>query len=143
TRLKPELAAARLATGLQHEQAEMREYATRAATQLADTAALIGRLGDASANVRALAIDGLRRNGGHAHDAHYVAALADGAPRVVRPAARALAGSPHPELQERTLTAFEFWVGRQNATERDVRHALLRAAGRDTIDDRPPAPRVE
>lgn len=143
TRLQPDRAAARLASAIEHEQAEMREYATRAASQLGDSTALIGALDDASANVRALALDGLRRNGGHLHDDRYFHALDDGAPQVVRSAALALAGSPHPELQERTLTAFEFWVGRQNATERDVRHALLKAAGRDTSDDRPPAPRVE
>ncbi len=142
-RLRPAPVSAQLPPLLVHAQPEMRAYAVRAATQIGDTAALARAVGDLNANVRSLAIDGLRRNGGHIHDARYLDALRDSMAQVVRSAAIALAGSPRADAKARTLATFETWVQRGSATERDVRHALLTAAGRDTSEDRPHAPSVD
>jgi cyclophilin family peptidyl-prolyl cis-trans isomerase len=51
----------------------------------------------------------------------------------------ALVGSPDSTARGRAAAAFERWVARANASERDVRVALLQAAGRPATDDRPPA----
>jgi cyclophilin family peptidyl-prolyl cis-trans isomerase len=51
----------------------------------------------------------------------------------------ALAGSPRADARRAASAAFERWAERRNASERDVRIALLAAAGRPASDDRPPA----
>jgi cyclophilin family peptidyl-prolyl cis-trans isomerase len=61
----------------------------------------------------------------------------------VRVAAVALKGSPRPDVAAAATATFERWVARANASERDVRVALLEAAGRPASDDRPPPIRVE
>jgi cyclophilin family peptidyl-prolyl cis-trans isomerase len=54
-------------------------------------------------------------------------------------AAVALAGSSDPDVPHQALVAFERFAARQVASERDVRVALLAAAGRPPTDDRAPA----
>jgi cyclophilin family peptidyl-prolyl cis-trans isomerase len=62
------------------------------------------------------------------------------APQVVRAAALALVGSPDQQTREHANAVFARWVKRANASERDVRIALLQAAGRPASDDKPPPP---
>jgi cyclophilin family peptidyl-prolyl cis-trans isomerase len=139
-RLRPGEARARLPRQLSHAQWQVRTYAARAALALADTAALRTLAHDRHANVREAAIEGLATLVPGDADA-FVAALVDSAPQVVRAAAVALKGGTQPHVARAANAAFERWVARGSATARDVRVALLAAAGRPASDDRPPAPR--
>jgi cyclophilin family peptidyl-prolyl cis-trans isomerase len=121
----------------------VRLYAVRAAGLLSDTARLVALARDADENVQEAAIDSLARLTGHAHDDLFVGALAGRGAPAVRAAAIALKGSPNAEARIAANTTFERWVARRNASERDVRVALLEAAGRPASDDRPPALRTE
>jgi cyclophilin family peptidyl-prolyl cis-trans isomerase len=140
-RLRPGEARPRAATLARHRQWQIRMYAARAAAVMADTGLLRALARDADDNVKEAAIDALSKLTGHADDAIYLAALnASGAP-AVRAAAIALkgsAGSARPDAARAASAAFERWAARGNASERDVRVALLEAAGRPASDDRPP-----
>jgi cyclophilin family peptidyl-prolyl cis-trans isomerase len=120
-----------------HASPWLRAYVLRAAVQLADTGRVRQFAGDADANVRSEAVEALQRLTGHADDALYAALVADDtAPQVVRVAANALAGTPHRALAERAGAAYDDrWSTRPIDSERDVRQALLRAAGRDTATE--------
>ncbi len=89
------------------------------------------------------AIDALSKLAGHGADDVYMAALNGEHPQAVRAAAIALKGSPAPGMAAAANAAFTRWVNRANDSERDVRVALLEAAGRPAGDDRPPAHRVD
>jgi cyclophilin family peptidyl-prolyl cis-trans isomerase len=142
-RIAPAEARRRISTLASHRDWHVRLYAARAAAVLKDTARLRALARDADDNVKEAAIDSLSSLTGHADDAIYLAALdARGAP-AVRAAARALKGSPRAGVRERANAVFQRWVERANASERDVREALLEAAGRPASDDRPPPPVVE
>ena len=131
--------AARMST---HQQWQVRLYAARAAAVLADTNRLRALARDRNDDVKEAAIDALSKLTGHADDDVYVAALAGDGPQAVRAAAIALKGSPRADVATLANAAFDRWVQRGNASERDARVALLEAAGRPVSDDRPPAPRV-
>jgi cyclophilin family peptidyl-prolyl cis-trans isomerase len=142
-RIAPEQARTRLGTLATHPHERVRLYAARAAAVLADSARLRTLARDADANVREAAIDGLSKLLGHGADDVYLAALHGDDPQAVRAAAVALKGSPAPGARAAANAAFERWVRRANQSERDVRVALLEAAGRAERDDRPPAPRFD
>lgn len=135
-RVQPQRARARVTTFARHAQPEVREYAVRAAVVLSDTALVLTLARDAHPNVQASAIDALRALTGHAHDSLYIRALDRGAPQVVRSAALALAGSAQPQIRAIADSTYARWLNYGNASFRDVRHALLRVAGRDTSEDR-------
>ena len=138
-RLRPDAARTRLGALADHDQWQARLYAARAAVVLADTSRLRTFARDVNDNVKEAAITALAGLTGHADDDLYLAALqADGA-QAVRAAALALAGSRRADVRSAANAAFERWVARANASERDVRVALLAAAGRPATDDRPPA----
>jgi cyclophilin family peptidyl-prolyl cis-trans isomerase len=139
SRLQPADARSRLAELARHPVSHLRRYAAAAAALLTDTATLQGLIRDRDPNVREAAIEGLSTLTGHGHDELYMAALAAPEAQVVRVAALALAGSPRVEARTAASAAFERWAARENASERDVRVALLAAAGRDTSEDRRPA----
>ena len=142
-RVRPDEARPRVRRLAAHQQWQMRAYSARAAAVLADTLTLRTLAADANDNVKEIAIESLAKLTGHADDALYLAALgADGA-QAVRAAAIALKGSPRSDVALAANAAFARWVGRANASERDVRIALLEAAGRPATDDRPPPFRVE
>ncbi|HEX8394934.1 MAG TPA: peptidylprolyl isomerase [Longimicrobium sp.] len=141
-RIAPEQARARMAPLAAHPDWHVRLYAARAATLLADTARLRTLAHDPDGNVQEAAIDALFKLVGHGADEVYLAALAGTQAQAVRAAAAALKGSPAPAVRGAANAAFERWVRRANASERDVRVALLEAAGRPASDDRPPAPRL-
>jgi len=145
--LRPMETRARVQQFLADPRWEMRLYAARAAAKLVDA----GRLASDSAmleefardpddNVAEFAITALAARTGHLHDDLYIEALETGGPPRVIAAAHALKGSVHPDAKARLAIAFDQWTAHGNASERDVRVALLDAAGRPPSDDRPPAP---
>jgi cyclophilin family peptidyl-prolyl cis-trans isomerase len=137
-KLRPEEARDRLPKLASHRQWQVRMYAARAARVLNDTARLRALAADRDDNVKEAAIEGLRRLGGHAFDDVYLAALKAPTAPAVRAAAIALKGSPRADVVAAANAGFEKWVKRANASERDVRLALLDAAGRPASEDRPP-----
>ncbi len=140
SRLEPIEASQRLERFAAHSDVHLRLYAARAGANLADTATLRLLARDPDPNVREASIGALSKLAGHAEDALYIEALDAGAPQVVRAAALALAGSPRAGAQRAADAAFERWAERSSASERDVRIALLAAAGRPDSDDRPQPP---
>jgi cyclophilin family peptidyl-prolyl cis-trans isomerase len=142
-RARPAEARPRVHKLAAHREWPLRIYAARAAAVLSDTATLRTLARDANDNVKEVAIESLAKLTGHADDEIFLAALrADGA-QAVRAAAIALKGSPRADVATAANATFEQWVLRGNASERDVRIALLDAAGRPASDDRPPRVRVE
>jgi len=93
---------------------------------------------DANPNVAEAAIEALSMLTKHADDDLYLTALQRSEAQAVRVAALALAGSPRAEARAAASAAFDRWVSRANASERDVRLALLAASDRPESDDRPP-----
>lgn len=138
-RVRPDEARPRARRLGSHAQWQVRMYAARAGAVLADTSLLRGLARDRDDNVREAAIDALSKLTGHADDSLYLAALAANGPQVVRVAAIALKGSPRPDVSGIANAAFERWLRRGNASERDARVALLEAAGRPAADDRLPS----
>jgi cyclophilin family peptidyl-prolyl cis-trans isomerase len=126
----------RLAT---HAQWQLRQRAARAAAITQDTALLLVLVRDRDANVVEAAVEGLAALTGHASDSVYMRLIRQRDAQVVRVAAVALAGSSDPDVPHQALVAFERFAARQVASERDVRVALLAAAGRPPTDDRAPA----
>jgi cyclophilin family peptidyl-prolyl cis-trans isomerase len=140
SRLEPTLAGKRITTFAGHRNPHLRLYAARAASVMGDAMTLFELGHDRDPNVREAVIEALSHLTGHADDSLYIAALDADAPQVVRAAALALVGSPDSRARERANTVFMRWVKRANASERDVRIALLQAAGRPASDDQPPPP---
>lgn len=137
-RVAPELAAPRVTRLRVHPQWQVRQYSARAATTLKDRATLRTLATDTDANVAEAAIEGLATVAGHAEDAIYLRALTRTEAQTVREAALALKGTADPAARTAALAAFERFADRRNASEHDVRVALLEAAGRTAADDRPP-----
>lgn len=142
-RVKPEEAQARVARLASHAQWQVRMYAARGAAVLFDSTTLRVLARDPNDNVKEAAIDALAKLTRHADDDLYLAALRGSGAQAVRAAALALKGSPRDSARVVATVAFERWVARRNASERDARVALLEAAGRPASDDRPPPVRVE
>ena len=138
-RLRPADARSRLGALAGHAQWQVRLYAARAAAILADTARLRTLAVDANDNVKEAAIGALADLTGHADDDIYITALRSDGAQAVRAAALALEGSPRADAHTAANAAFLRWIGGANASERDVRVALLAAAGRPETDDRAPA----
>lgn len=136
-RLTPDDARARVRRLATHSSAPLRAYVVRAATQLADTAQLRRFVRDADANVRAEAVQALSRLTGRANDALYASLVAtDTFPQVVRAAAVALAGTSRTDLQRVAEEAYDQrWTQHLVDSERDVRQALLTAAGRNPAEE--------
>jgi cyclophilin family peptidyl-prolyl cis-trans isomerase len=132
--------ASRLAT---HRQWQVRAHAARAAALVSDTATLRTLARDSNDNVKEVAIESLAKLTGHADDAIFLDALRANGAQAVRAAAVALKGSPRPDVAAAVNATFERWVARANSSERDVRVALLDAAGRPATDDRPPPVRID
>lgn len=138
-RLRPAEARMRVRRLATHRQWQARAYAARAAAMLSDTSVLRTLARDSNDNVKEAAIEALSKltGGGHADDDIYVAALAANGAQAVRAAALALKGSPRPDVAAILGAAYDRWVARGSASERDARVALLEAAGRPVTDDRP------
>lgn len=137
-RLRTPDALAQMRRAALHRDWHLRFYAVRAARELSDTSALRQAVRDPHPNVREAAIEGLGALTEHAHDSLYIAALSAEEPQVVRAAAIALVGTTNSSAKAAAEAAFTRWVARANASERDVRRALLAVVGRPAIDDQPP-----
>ena len=142
-RMRPADARTRISGLARHRQWQLRMYAARAAALASDTATLRMLARDRDGNVREAAITGLSKVTGHADDALYLAALTGRDAPAVRASAVALKGSPRPDVRAAASAAFERWAANANASQRDVRLALLDAAGRPASDDRPPPSTAE
>jgi cyclophilin family peptidyl-prolyl cis-trans isomerase len=141
-RVHPAEARTRVPTLARHRQWQVRMYAARAAAVVADTATLRSLARDENDNVKEAAIDALAKLTPDDRGT-FIAALASRGAQAVRAAAIALKGTSDPLAIEAARATFERWVARANQSERDVRVALLEAAGRPARDDRPPASRYE
>lgn len=136
-RVEPRTARALLPRVERHRAWPLRRAAARAAQVLADTTTLRRLAADRDGNVQESAVEALAAVAGHAADEAYLRALDSRHPQAVRAAAAALAGSPHPDAARAAGRAYARWSARAIDSERDVRAALLIAAGRDTTTDRP------
>ncbi|HEU4801177.1 MAG TPA: exo-beta-N-acetylmuramidase NamZ domain-containing protein [Gemmatimonadales bacterium] len=142
-RLRPDIAERRVSRLARHDQWQVRMYAARAAAILPDLATLRMLARDRNDNVKEAALLALPGLTGHVDDPIYRSALHGSGAQAVRAAALALGGTPSVEAREAASATFERWVARGSASERDVRLALLEAAGRPVSDDRPPAVKAE
>ena len=142
-RLRPDIARSRVSRLARHEQWQVRMYAARAAAILPDLATLRMLARDRNDNVKEAALLALPGLTGHVDDPIYRSALHGSGAQAVRAAALALKGTPSIEARDAASAMFERWVGRGSASERDVRLALLEAAGRPASDDRPPVVHAE
>lgn len=141
-RLRPEAARPRLARLATHGTWEVRQAAARAAGTLTDTQRLRSLARDADDNVAEVAIEQLSSLSGHTEDAIYLEAIGRNGAQLVRVAAVALKGSARPDVAPTARAAFNRFVARDNASERDARVALLEAAGLPASEDGPPSTRL-
>lgn len=137
-RLAPEAARPRVHVLASHPQWQLRQRAARAASVVGDTTVLLHLVRDEEANVVEAAVEGLARLTGHGSDSVYLRLIRQSRAQVVRAAALALANSPDVDVPHQAMVAFERFAARSIASERDVRVALLAAAGRPASEDRPP-----
>jgi cyclophilin family peptidyl-prolyl cis-trans isomerase len=140
-RLEPATARAALPRFASHRAWSMRRAAARAAAVLADTATLRTLARDAHGNVQEEAVEALAKLSGHGDDATYLEVIAGRHPQAVRAAAAALKGSPRDDVAAKARAAWTRWSARAIDSERDVRVALLEAAGDSAGSDRPLNPR--
>lgn len=125
-RVGRDAASARLAVFAGHPTWQVRMYAARGASALADVARLEQLARDVNDNVREAAIAGLRQVRGHDADRLFIDALARPDYQLILTAAQALEGSPlREEVTTAALTAFARLTAEQRDTSRDSRLALL------------------
>jgi cyclophilin family peptidyl-prolyl cis-trans isomerase len=133
----PERVAAKLPQFTKANIWQLRMYAARVAAALSDRAAL-EKLAttDADDNVREAAVEGLARVAAHDADAVYVSELTRSGYQVVRAAALALDGTPHPDAAEEALkAALQRLLAEGRDNSHDARAAIGRAlAGRGADD---------
>ncbi|MFM8602472.1 MAG: hypothetical protein ACKOC2_00015, partial [Gemmatimonadota bacterium] len=142
-RLAPDEARPRLEVLATDRSWPLRRAAARAAGVLNDTILLRRLATDGDDNVAETAIELLRERTAQADDAIDISAISRRGAPVVRAAAIALKGSSAPALADAAMRAYHRFAARNNASERDVRVALLEAAGRPAAEDRiqePPRP---
>src|SRR5207253_1099414 len=101
----PERAAAVLPEYVRADGWQVRMYAARAAAALKDRALLERLANDDSDNVREAAVSGLKAVAGHDADDVYIAQLTRTGYQVLRAAASALDGTPHPDTAIAALNA--------------------------------------
>jgi len=137
-RVRPAEARPRVAVLARHAQWQPRMYAARAAALVADTAILRQLARDTDDNVKEAALEGLTKVApGDVHS--FILALGGSGAQAVRAAAIGMKGSAHPEVRQAAAAALDRWTARGNASERDVRVALLELLGRPESVDRAPA----
>jgi cyclophilin family peptidyl-prolyl cis-trans isomerase len=143
-RLTPAAVAPALREFAGHDSEHLRRYAARAAAALADTATLRRLVRDTDPNVAEAAIDGLSRLSGQADDTLFIAVLESPHAQVVRAAAVALADSAstgahdlRASARRAAEAALARWPAARSDSERDVRLALLAAAGRPHPSEQP------
>ncbi len=116
---------------------QLRMYAARAAAELNDRAALEQLAGDDDDNVKEAAVEGLRRVAGHDADPVYLSGLARNGYQIVRAAAAALDGTPHPELAVPALNAaWQRLIAEGHDNSHDARDAIAGALASLAADPR-------
>ena len=121
---------------------QLRVYAARAASLLKDRAALETLAEDDDDNVREAALEGLRRSVAHDADSIYLGQLERSGNQILRAAAAALDGTPHPETAAPAL--MKAWsrlaaAGLDNS--HDARSAIaktLASIGQPAAPSKPP-----
>ncbi len=103
-------------------------YAARAAGTLNDRGSLETLAADEDDNVREAAVDALRRRAGHDADRIYVTELERPGYQVMRAAAAALDGTPHPEIAAPALKkAWARLMAEGHDNSHDARAAIEKA----------------
>jgi cyclophilin family peptidyl-prolyl cis-trans isomerase/HEAT repeat protein len=106
---------------------QLRMYAARAAAQIKDRDALEKLAGDEDDNVREAAVEGLRKLAAHDADAIYVAQLTRNGHQILRAAALALEGTPHPDQAVAGLqAAWQRLAAEGHDNSHDARDAIAR-----------------
>ncbi len=107
---------------------QLRMYAARAAGTLNDRGSLETLAADEDDNVREAAVDALRRRAGHDADRIYVTELERPGYQVMRAAAAALDGTPHPEIAAPALKkAWARLMAEGHDNSHDARAAIEKA----------------
>ena len=118
---------------------QLRMYAARAAAQLADRDALEKLARDEDDNVREAAVDGLRTLAGHDADADaiYISQLSRAGHQILRAAALALEGTPHPDQAVPALkAAWQRLSAQGHDNSHDARDAIAKALSSVGADPR-------
>jgi cyclophilin family peptidyl-prolyl cis-trans isomerase len=106
---------------------QLRMYAARAAAAVKDRDALVNLARDADDNVAETAVEGLRKLAAHEADAVYVAALSRNGNQILRAAALALEGTPHPDLAVPALKgAWQRLIAEGHDNSHDARDAIAK-----------------
>jgi cyclophilin family peptidyl-prolyl cis-trans isomerase/HEAT repeat protein len=106
---------------------QLRLYAARAAAQLENRDALEKLARDEDDNVREAAVEGLRKLAGHDADAIYVSGLTRNGYQILRAAALALEGTPHPEQAVPALkAAWQRLIAEGHDNSHDARDAIAK-----------------
>ena len=106
---------------------QLRMYAARAASQLADREVLERLARDEDDNVREASVDGLRKLAGHAADAVYVSQLTRQGYQILRAAALALDGTPHADQALPGLNdAWQRLIAEGRDNSHDARDAIAK-----------------
>ena len=109
---------------------QLRMYAARAARELKDRDALDQLARDDDDNVSEAAVDGLHAIAGHDADTIYVSALARRGHQILRAAALALDGTPHPDQAVPALkAAWERLLAEGHDNSHDARDAIAKTLG--------------
>lgn len=137
-RLSPTDAPWRLPKFAVHPVWQVRLYGVRAAAVLGDSMWIRARWSDQHPNVQAAAITALAGSSNPADRARFISFLNDTTVTVVLAAAQALKNAAEETAGTAADAAFARWVVRANASERDVRVALLAVSGRPATDDQSP-----
>jgi len=140
-RLDQAAARAALSRFTTHRAWPLRRAAARAAAVLADTATLRTLARDRDGNVQEAAVEALAKLSEHGDDLTYLKVIEGGHPQAVRAAAVALKGSPRQDAAPQARAAWRRWSTHAIDSERDVRVALLEAAGDSADKDVPLNPR--
>jgi cyclophilin family peptidyl-prolyl cis-trans isomerase/HEAT repeat protein len=134
---EPQGAAAVLAQFTGSRIWQLRMYSARAAAELKDRDALERLARDADDNVAENAVEGLRTLAGHDADAVYIAELSRNGYQVLRAAALALDGTPHPEPALPALKgAWQRLIAEGHDNSHDARDAIAKALSSVGADPR-------
>jgi cyclophilin family peptidyl-prolyl cis-trans isomerase/HEAT repeat protein len=107
---------------------QLRMYAARAASQLADRETLERLARDEDDNVREASVEELRKLAGHDADGVYVSQLARNGYQVLRAAALALDGTPHADQAAPALqAAWQRLIAEGRDNSRNARDAIAKA----------------
>ena len=118
---------------------QLRMYSARAAAELKDRDALEKLARDEDDNVSESAVEGLRKLAGHDADPVYVSELSRKGYQLLRAAALALEGTPHPDQAVPALkAAWQRLIAEGHDNSHDARDAIAKALTSAGADPRVP-----